>query len=954
MTDANNQTNENAGPPRTGGLLSNYNRQQFKPTGTLSQPLSAPPPAAGPTPPARLPSAPLVQGQPRPRTGLLSSAQAQPQHSGLLSNTLNVVRDWSGKVAAMAGHSVRPPEPPLERYRPSEQNERAVEVYKQQPWRRSRTTRIVRLMRNRRERWHRTQPTAGRFWGILITVVALLIVISSASGSAYGYAYYQNQLPQVQHLASMQVAQTTRIYDRNGTLLFEVYKPEDADGNGGRRTPVSYDDIPQVMQDAMTSTEDHTFWTNAGIDPQGILRAAGTQDGGGSGITQQVVKNLTHNNQPTIDRKLTEAALAIGMTQQYPKWKILEMYFNVAPFGSQTLGIEAAVEDYFHLMPQCDIHFKCVPGIKRLDYGSDKDPHDPLLALARASFLAGMPQKPSSDDPTTGDAARKRALARQADILNLMINFGMSYGAGPITPEVAAKAEALSAKWTFTPYTNVKKAPHFVDWIMDQMKIALGNGDIDAGTEPFITGGFNIRTTIDANLETYVENAVKRHLTQPEQQKFLPYYDVGPLNNPNGHNVNDAAVVVMNSHTGEILAMDGSADYYSNDPRVGGSVNAATYGIGRQPGSTFKPIVYATAFQQGWYPGLVLPDAKTYFPNGQPAGVQIPLTQEQEQDPNAKIYVPGDYGNQYHPNYNPMTIRIATANSFNVPAVKAMQYAGVDNVVNTAERMGLTAVSNKMQNCRKTNPNISVFSCFGVSMVLGTTEVPLLQMTGAYQVFADNGTHVPPQGILDIWDNYGHNLYHFDPNAPHGTQVFSPEVAYMMTSVLVDERSRSFEFPGDHDLSFWDKSSTCAYDYLQCPYQVAAKTGTTSNFIDNWTIGYTPNVVVGVWAGNANGEQMKDVVGITGAAPIWHSVMEYASNGWCNQDVDQVPCTNVNHAALGLGQQNTFTPPAGLRQACVNDYNGLAGSGHCDWVLAGQEPAQVGVPALSVNPPQQK
>ena len=405
--------------------------------------------------------------------------------------------------------------------------------------------------------------------------------------------------------------------------------------------------------------------------------------------------------------------------------------------------------------------------------------------------------------------------------------------------------------------------------------------------------------------------------------------------------------------------LDGSTNYDDTDLRVSGNIDIATDGIGRQPGSTFKPIVYSTAFQMGWYPGIVLPDVPTYFPNGLSAGAPIPLTPNQIDNPLAYCsgcaYRPSDYQNSFHAGINPMTIRLATANSFNVPAVKTIQYAGIDNVAVTAERMGITAVSDKMSACLQKNPTETYSQCLGVSLVLGTTEIPLIQMVGAYQTFSDQGKHVQQQGILDIWDNYGHNLFHFDPASAQGDQVLSPQVAFMETSILEDEASRVHEFAGDHDLSFYDKSPLCgAVDYLLCPYQVAAKTGTTDGFADNLTLGYNSNVTVGVWAGNANHEPMEKVVGITGAAPIWHSVMEYA-NGWCNTKAngygyvggDSVPCTPNT---LGLPAPGQFTQPAGLVKQCVNAQNGLAGSGgSCDFMLPNEAPQQSGLAPTNNN-----
>ena len=499
------------------------------------------------------------------------------------------------------------------------------------PWKRSRTLRVTQQMKQRRNRSQQIGTSGSGLWKNLTIALIALIVFVSLSGTAYGYIYYESQLPRVQSLADKTMSQSIRVYDRHNVLLYEHYTDH-------RNISVSYNDIPPVMRDAMIAAEDPTFWDNTGIDPQGILRAAvglvshsGTIQSGGSTITQQVVKNLSQQTQDSAARKLQEAVTAIGMTQQYSKAKILEMYFNVAPFDNADYGIEVAVETYFHLETKCDTNGKCVPGIAQLNYNAETQKDDPLLGLARASLLACMPQNPTQYDPTKGEDYKQAALGRQKYVLTQM--------------------EDLAAKMTFMPSQNSKHAPHFVDWVLSQLQASIGENTFQAG-------GFNVRTTLDANLEDYVEQAVKRHLTQPEYQPFIN--DYGPLNTK--HNVNDSAVVVINAHTGEILAMDGSADYNSTDPRVGGYYNAAAGG-GRPVGSTFKPFEYASSFQMGWYPAMILPDNKTYVPNGGPAGTSINDTDH--------IYRPPDYGTAEVNGKMDTTIRWATDVSWNISAVKA-------------------------------------------------------------------------------------------------------------------------------------------------------------------------------------------------------------------------------------------------------------------------------------------
>ncbi|QBD79313.1 glycosyl transferase family 51 [Ktedonosporobacter rubrisoli] len=1000
----NNYETEFGGPAPASGLLSGYRQQHQQ----FNQPPSAAPAMPqevnpySPMPPGPYSPQPSMPQQPPPQQ--MPPAGSWQDQQNWFANTRQMVQRFSGKIAAIGRQNYQQSAPPMNGFQqqsappmngfppqaappmngfqqsappmngfspqgapPMNGFQQPMNGFQQQSappmngfppqgappmngfppgqgpsgplddkqWKRSRSVRLSQKMRQKRESRH---PRARKIvLGIIIGILAFIVVATSAGG-VYAYSLYQTQLPRLQGLATQQITQTTHITDRNGVPLANLFP------DTGRRTPVMYKDIPQVMQDAMIGAEDPSFWTNSGIDPQGIVRAAVEYlqhhaiAGGGSTLTQQIIKNLTGDARQTPDRKAIEAVLATGLTQQYPKSKILEMYFNIAGFGAQDLGIESAVEDYFHLMPQCDKNFNCVPGIKNLDYDLQTKKHDPYLGLARASLLAAMPQNPVIYDPTLGESHRQAALGRQDYVLKQMMTKVQKPvdGIGPITPAVIQKVEQMTAKMKFTGYQPTLRAPQFVQWVKVQLATALGHGNYSAGLDAVLSGGFNVRTTLDANLEDYVERAVKRHLTQPEFQYF-PTGHYATLNQDN--RVNDAAVVVMNARDGEVLAMDGSLDYnfQSNDEKlksmVSGKVNMALQP--RQPGSTFKPIVYATAFQMGWYPGIILPDSKTYFPNGLPAGTDAFSDA-------TGVYKPTDYSAFTNQN---MTVRKATAMSLNVPAVKAMTFVGKENVANTAHLMGINgSFDDQLKGCGS--------AC--VSMVLGSLPASLLQMTGAYQTFANQGTHVPPQGIIDIWDNYGHHLYHLDPNNVKGaTRVFSPQVSYMMTSVLADEHARTGEFLNDHDLSFWDWDPTCGYrsyaPYPDCQiHQVAAKTGTTDQFVDNWTIGYTPDVVVGVWAGNADNTTMVNVSGVSGAGPIWHSVMERV-NGHCNVANDDVPCGDINFDQLNF-KQTTFTQPPGLHVRCVSPMNGLQAqgdTGNCDWVLDGQDPMQSGFVATN-------
>src|SRR5712692_4112804 len=474
------------------------------------------------------------------------------------------------------------------------------------------------LMKRRQKRFQRSMNASLRPLTLFFVFFAVLLsLVSSGVGGAY--AYYQVQLPLLNGMANHTLFQSTRIYDRKGRLLYELYDPK-----YGRRTYVDYNNISPLLLKATVAAEDHSFWQNSGVDFQGILRAivANLQNQsvvqGGSTITQQLIKNQLFLDQPrTVQIKGEEALLAYGLTGQYPKWKIMEMYLNTVYYGDLNYGVEAAAQNYFNLQPKCTRSL-CVPAVSQLD-------------LAEASMLAGLPQSPSYYDPTVNKSV---ALDRQKEVLQSMLDQGM------ITDKQAHQAEQEMAKFTFKPFKHDMQAPHFVQYVIDQVLVPL------LGAQNIYNGGYNIYTTLDLNLEKKVEQIAYNHLYQQVYDPYLGTY--GPLNVTN--NVNNAAVMVMSPFTGEILAMDGSANYNDKRPQVRGQFNAAL--SLRQPGSAFKPITYSTAFEMGWYPAMILPDHQTTYPS-QPTG-----------NP-PQYYTPQNYDQHFHSGF-PMTVRNAIANSFNI------------------------------------------------------------------------------------------------------------------------------------------------------------------------------------------------------------------------------------------------------------------------------------------------
>ena len=777
MSDNWNQQPENKQQPQSKGQFNNLTNQSQNPNSQnppLNNP-SGPPPMSSQSgyaaPENNKSLQPSESRSPEQSKQQLPPQQAFPtnQHPGgasgipQIDNMLHRVRGWTNKMASITGHTVNPPAPPMDRYQSPSQvapyrstpiNEmQQLNIAKKSTLRKN--ARIRKISRQIRQRRLQHSHSVRNVITIILTVFVAIVLTASSAGGAYGYNYYLQQQPRVQRYANEQLPQMTQIFDRNGTLLYEAYDPNSKVGNGGRRLAVRYQDIPKVMQDAMIAIEDKTFWTNNGVDLNAIIRAGASSYGGASTITEQLIKNLSGDNQGTLIRKINEAAMAIGMTQQYTKAQILEMYFNVAPFGSEDAGVEIAAQDYFGLSSTCAPNQPCAPAISKLEYDQQTKKDDPILGLARATLLASIPNSPVSFDPTLGPTNKAAAMGRQTLVLKAMMAQKMTVDGQPITKAMIAQAQALTTKMVFKRPSSTKLAPSFVDYVINEMETALGNGNPNDGVEPFVTGGYNIETTVDLNLTNYTQAAITRHLYQPELQKAEGY--VATLNTNN--NINDGAVVVEDSKTGEILTMVGSANYNSTDPRVNGQYNAAD--SPRPPGSSFKPFDYSTAFEMGWNPGVNLEDIRTYFPNGSAAGTEVPLTSD-EALAQSGIYAPYDYGMTYWD--RPWSVRTATANSMNIPAIRAMQYAGTSNVLNTVQRLGITFADNS--------------GLSGLAWAIGAKDVSLLQMVGGYQALADQGKHAQTQTILNIWDNYGDQLYHFNENSVQAPQVFSPQVAY--------------------------------------------------------------------------------------------------------------------------------------------------------------------------------
>ncbi|MEK7565185.1 MAG: transglycosylase domain-containing protein [Patescibacteria group bacterium] len=612
------------------------------------------------------------------------------------------------------------------------------------------------------------------FFATIIGTAVLLIL----------FIFFARNLPNPYNLEDREITQSTKIYDRTGkTILYDIHGEE-------RRTVVSFNEIPQVVKDATIVSEDRDFYKHRGIDFKAIARAAWlslTSDSlqGGSTITQQFIKKSILTSERTFSRKIKEAILALELERKYSKDEILNFYLNQIPYGVNAYGIEAAAETYF-----------------------SKKASD--LNLSEATLLASLIRAPSYFSPY-GDH-KDELIKRQYLVLDRMAE--LNY----ISKNDAEKAKRQPLN--FSKIRTSISAPHFVFYVKSLLAEKYGEDYIEKA-------GLKIITTLDWDLQAIAEEVVATGADRNDKA--------------GAHN---AALVALDPKTGQILAMVGSRDYFKDpipegcNPGVNcqfeGNVNVVTRS--RQPGSSFKPFVYATAFKKGYTDKTILFDIPTQFDTGcNPQGQ--PISQ------GAKCYAPRNFDFKYR---GPVTVRQALSNSLNIPAVQLLYLAGVDDSINTAEDMGITTLKDR--------------SRFGLSLVLGGGEVKLLEMASAYGAFATEGVRHPSASILRIEDSRGNILEEYKDEP---VQVLDTEVSRMITNILSDNVARTPTFGVRSPLFFSDRP-------------IAAKTGTTNEFRDGWTMGYTPSLVAGVWVGNNDNTSIKQEPGSYVAAPIWHDFMAKA------------------------------------------------------------------------------
>jgi len=608
------------------------------------------------------------------------------------------------------------------------------------------------------------------FLGIFVALLLLII-------------YHAWDLPQPEKFTETPFIQSTKIYDSTGkVVLYDIYGEE-------KREIVSFDKISDNLKHAILASEDSRFYQHGGVDILRTIKAilidiqSRSKSQGGSTITQQLIKSVYLTNQKSISRKIREIVLSIELEAKYSKDQIFDWYLNQVPFGENAYGAEAAAQTYFS-KPASD------------------------LTIAESALLTAI--LPSTSYYSPYGLHKEELLIKKDVILERM------YKLGYITEQEFEDAE--NEKLNFAESTISIKSPDFVLYVKKYLEEKYGEDYLKEK-------GLKVYTTLNWELQEYVESVIEEA-------------DATNISK----NAYNAAIVVINPKNGQILALMGSKNWFGESYPAGcdedptqtclfePKYDVATMGK-RQPGSSFKPFAYATAFKKGYTPDTVLWDVKTEFnPNCNPSG----------DDGRISCYNPQDYDGK---NRGPVTLRTALGCSLNIPAVKTLYLAGIPETLQTAKDFGITTLTD--------------VNNYGLSLVLGGGDINLLEMASAYGVFATEGNYVPPVSILRIEDNDGNII---EESQEQYKKVLDTQVARTVNNVLSDNNARTPMFGTNSPL------------YVP-GYQVAAKTGTTQNFVDGWTMGYTPFAVVGVWTGNNDNTPTKDE-GVGIAAPIWNKIMQ--------------------------------------------------------------------------------
>lgn len=639
---------------------------------------------------------------------------------------------------------------------------------------------------------HKESSKIYSFFKYVSRILLDILIILVVLGIGAG-TYFYWKVPLDENLLLNKVAQTSVIYDRTGQhVLYELHGEEN-------RKVVSHDEIPDSMRVATIATEDNNFYQHSGIDFKAIARAfkadvqGNSMEQGASTITQQLARNVFLSREKTLKRKVSEIILATKLERNFTKDQILDMYLNEVPYGSNTYGIESAAQTYF-----------------------GKNAKD--LTLDESALLAALPQATTYFSPY--GSHKNELIKRQQKILDRINELGLT------DANTTAEAKLVDTASKIVPFKQDISAPHFVFYVKEQLEKMYGQDIVQRG-------GLQIYSTLDWDKQTLAENVILEQL--PELQ--------------NKYGASNAALVALDPKTGEILAMIGSRNYF--DQSIDGQVNVAT--SPRQPGSSFKPFAYATAFEKGYQPETMLFDVPTNFgPDG-----------------SGQDYKPQNYNG----NFNGMvSMRQALANSLNIPAVKTLYMAGIHDTIDTAHRLGITTLQDENR--------------FGLALVLGGGEVTLLDETSAFGVFGNDGKRNSVTAISKIIDPSGNIFYE---NKPANTQVIHQQIARKINSILSDNGARSLVFGTGSKLYIPGRI-------------VAAKTGTTQDFHDAWTVGFTPSIAAGVWAGNNDNSPMNGGAdGSYVAAPIWNAFMSQVLNGYSDEsfpDYDKSYLATFSHSGM--------------------------------------------------------
>jgi membrane peptidoglycan carboxypeptidase len=646
--------------------------------------------------------------------------------------------------------------------------------------------------------FHRKKKTASPKEGGFVKYLLLWGGIAAAGACIALFVvilYFAATLPTIQEISNEQISQSTKIYDRTGTvMLYEI-----SNNNGERRTVASFDQIPQSLKNATIAIEDQNFYNEPAFDLKGIFRAlyvditTGSLAEGGSTITQQLARTAFLTLNQTIWRKLKELILAIKLNEYYSKDQVLGLYLNEAPYGPNVSGVAEASEEYFN-EPVIDLN------------------------VAQSALLAAIPQAPTYYSPWGPHT--DELFARQKLVLQKM------YDLGYITKDQLDAA--LAYKITFQPQVaTTMKAPHFVTAVEDYLVQKYGENMVDSG-------GLKVITTLNWTLQQQAETAVEQGVAR-DQSLYQGY---------------NAALVAQDPTTGQILALVGSKDYYATSSLPVGctpgvnckfepNFDVAIQGL-RQPGSSLKPFVYMTAFQLGYTPDTTLFDVPTEFSTN-PACPAIPDLNST----NPLCFHPQNFEGDF---VGPVSMRDALAQSINVPAVETLYLVGETRAIQNAYNFGLTTL---------TDPNQ-----YGLSLVLGGGAVRLIDLTEAYSVLADNGVKHAQTMVLSVQDANGN---YFEQYQDQTSTVADAQSVELVNDILSDAAARAPLMGGSQNLTVFPG------------YDVALKTGTSNDYRDAWSMGYTPSLVVGVWAGNNdNSPMVKNGSSILAAVPTWNAFMTQA------------------------------------------------------------------------------